>query len=78
LILHVTQVQRLGGYVLALAFNDGKACEVDFDSSLWGSMFEPLRDKKTFDTVHISDELGTIVWDNGADFAPEYLRDLAK
>jgi len=46
LILHVTQVQRLGGYVLALAFNDGKACEVDLDSSLWGSMFEPLRDKK--------------------------------
>ena len=38
-------------------------------------MFEPLRDIKEFKSFRLDPELETIVWKNGADFAPEFLRD---
>jgi hypothetical protein len=36
-------------------------------------MFEPLKDEALFATARQDDELGTVVWANGADFAPEFL-----
>ena len=42
-------------------------------------MFEPLReDPKLFRQVRVDDELGTIVWPNGADMDPDVLRGEAK
>jgi hypothetical protein len=36
-------------------------------------MFEPLReDPKLFRQLRVDDELGTIVWPNGADMDPDY------
>ena len=32
-----------------------------------------LKDQKYFATVYVNKELGTIVWDNGADLSPSYL-----
>ena len=43
---------------------------------LWGEVFEPLRDEKLFSTAQQNDEMGTVVWANGADFAPEFLFNL--
>jgi hypothetical protein len=40
---------------------------------LWGEVFEPLKDKDQFAKFMLHDELATIVWPNGADFAPEFL-----
>lgn len=40
---------------------------------LWGEMFEPLKDEALFATARQDGELGTVVWANGADFAPEFL-----
>jgi hypothetical protein len=38
-------------------------------------MLEPLReDPKLFRQVRVDDELGTIVWPNGADMDPDVLR----
>ncbi|WP_341792326.1 hypothetical protein [Rickettsia endosymbiont of Gonocerus acuteangulatus] len=39
-----------------------------------GSVFEPLKDKNLFARVTLDEELQTIVWSNGADFAPEFLK----
>lgn len=36
-------------------------------------MFEPLPDPERFREVQIHPELHTLVWPNGADFAPEFL-----
>ena len=39
-------------------------------------MFEPLRDVSKFRTVRFDPDSHTIVWDNGADLSPEFLREL--
>jgi hypothetical protein len=36
-------------------------------------VFEPLRDVKVFGQLRVDPELDTIVWPNGADFAPEFI-----
>lgn len=51
----------------------GEVCLLD---QLWGETFEPLKDETMFATAHQNDELGTVVWGNGADFAPEFLLEL--
>ncbi len=43
---------------------------------LWGEVFAPLRDEHLFLTAHQNNDLGTVVWANGADLAPEFLLQL--
>jgi Protein of unknown function (DUF2442) len=40
-----------------------------------GPVFEPLRDPAFFAKVRVDPELGTVVWLNGADLAPEVLHE---
>ena len=42
-------------------------------NELEGEVFGPLIDKQPFRKFHMDPELGTIVWDNSADLAPEFL-----
>lgn len=69
----VTKVRVTGPYTLEVTFADGTCREVDVEAELWGEMFEPLRDPAFFAQVSVDHELGTVVWPNGADFAPEFL-----
>lgn len=62
-----------GDYRVWLKFADGVEGEVDLKSELWGEIFEPLKDKARFAELALNRELETIVWPNGADFAPEFL-----
>lgn len=57
-----------------LRFADGAEGEVDLASELQGEMFEPLLSNDYFRTFKLDVELKTLVWPNGADFAPEILR----
>ena len=41
--------------------------------SAW-SVFEPLKDSSFFSKVAVDPELETVVWPNGADLAPEFLK----
>jgi len=75
-ILHVTSAKYLGDYRVWLQFSDGSSGEADLLAALRGPMFEPLRDKSLFSQVRFDPEADTIVWPNGADLAPEYLKDL--
>jgi len=47
---------------------------VDLARELIGPVFEPLRDVENFRRFTLSQDLHTLVWPNGADFAPEFLR----
>jgi hypothetical protein len=42
-----------------------------------GPVFEPLRDEAFFAQVAVDPELGTVVWPNGADLAPDALHEQA-
>ena len=72
-LVDVIAVKHVRDYVLWLKFEDGTEGEVDIRSSLRGPVFEPLRDLEYFKQVRVEPELGTIVWPNGADIAPETL-----
>jgi hypothetical protein len=76
-IVHITEVEWLGGHRLRMGFEDGTSGEVDFSHEAWTGVFAPLADPKYFGQVRLDDELGTIVWPNGADIAPETLHRLA-
>lgn len=77
MILQVISVTYLSGYKLLVKFNNSLEGIVDLEDSLNGFMFEPLKDIKVFQQFKLEDELGTLSWENGADFAPEYLYFLA-
>lgn len=62
------------GYVIRIRFSDGIEGEVDLGNELYGPVFEPLRDAEYFRRFAVHPELHTLVWPNGADFAPEFLR----
>ncbi len=51
---------------------------VDLTGELHGMMFEPLSNTSMFASAHFDDELGAVAWDNGADLAPEFLRNRVK
>jgi hypothetical protein len=72
-IVHVTEVEALGAHRLRLRFEDGVEGEIDFSTEAWDGVFAPLSDPTYFARVELDEGLGTIVWPNGADVAPEAL-----
>jgi hypothetical protein len=72
-IVHVTTVEVVGDHRLRLGFEDGAEGDIDLSSWRWHGVFEPLADPDYFRQVKLDQELGTIVWPNGADIAPETL-----
>ncbi|HEX5852850.1 MAG TPA: DUF2442 domain-containing protein [Solirubrobacteraceae bacterium] len=66
----VMSVEVLGHYRLRLGFSDGSYRDVDLVGELHGPVFEPLADPGFFAQVRVDDELGTVVWPNGADLDP--------
>lgn len=75
MFLEITQARYIGDYKLSLKFNNGTETTVDLENELNGTVFEPLKDKSKF--TKFSVVFNTVEWENGADFAPEYLYELA-
>ena len=69
----VMEARYLRDYVLWLRFRDGTSGEIDLRPELWGEVFQPLLDLDFFKQVTVHPELETLVWPNGANFAPEFL-----
>ena len=72
---HVIEAEYVSGYVIKLRFRDGTAGEIDLQSELWGPVFEPLKNLEFFRQFRVDPQCHTLVWPNGADFAPEFLHD---
>jgi hypothetical protein len=62
-----------GDYRVWVKFDDGVEGEVNLEAEIWGEIFQPLKEMARFAELVMDKELGTIVWPNGADFAPEFL-----
>lgn len=74
-ILHVLEAKYEHDYIIHLKFNDGAEGFVDLADELYGKMFAPLKDTAKFKAFRVDPELDTVVWENGADLAPEFLYD---
>ena len=73
-MVRVQKVTPLDGFMLRLEFTDGSERTLDMEPYLKGPIFEPLkRDLALFRSVRVDEELGTIVWPNGAGICPDVL-----
>jgi hypothetical protein len=70
----VVGARYLDGYRFLVQFADGFSREVDMTDELDGEVFEPLRDQQLFAALKFDEEAQTVVWPNGTDLAPEFLR----
>jgi len=75
MILRILEYEVCGPHTLLLTFNDGASKQVNLLPLLDGPIFEPLRDPIYFARVALDPVAGTVVWPNGADFAPEALHE---
>jgi Protein of unknown function (DUF2442) len=73
MLVHVVNAKYVDGYRIEVTFNNGRTGVADFDGALIGSVFEELNDPESFRRFRVDRELDTIVWDNGADMAPEFI-----
>jgi len=79
MLLSVIKANYLRDYMIALVFNDGESETVDLKETIFNDhrkIFDPLRQPDYFRNFKI--KFNTIVWENEADFAPEFLLELGK
>ena len=78
MLLEIASANYLGAYKIFLRFNTGYQGAVDLEPAIFREtrkIFAPLRDMNYFKTFSV--KLNTICWENEADFAPEFLYELA-
>jgi Protein of unknown function (DUF2442) len=74
MFLHIVEAKHIKGHTIWLKFNDGSAGEVELKQELQGNIFKPLQDVNYFKSFRLQGH--TLAWENGADFAPEFLKEL--
>ena len=75
----IVKAELKDNYKVLVEFNDGKAGIIDFKEKLNNDhrqIIRDLLDLKKFKTVKVG--MDTLCWDNGVDFAPEYLYEKVK
>jgi hypothetical protein len=75
MIIHIAQARVVGPHSLELTFDNGAVHRLNLRRELVGPIFEPLRDPAYFAQVRVDG--GTVAWPNGADFAPDFLYEMA-
>ena len=78
-MLGVTSVVVEGDYTVYVEFNNGQGGVINFKDQLEKDHREIIRellDLEKFNTVKLG--YHTLCWDNGVDFAPEYLYEQTK
>jgi uncharacterized protein DUF2442 len=73
MFMHVIEARHVHDYRVWVRFNDGTSGEVDLSEELEGPVFGLLRDVNQFKRFTLKGH--TLSWENGADFAPEFLRE---
>jgi len=75
MILNITKAQYLEEFRVKIWFNDGLEKIVDLKNYIYSKkhpFFQPLKEVDEFKKFQVHK---TLVWDNGADIASEYLHD---
>jgi len=74
----ITDVSYIDDYKLKLKFENGEYKLVDLKPHLEGKIFEPLKDISYFKSVKLNKDIDTIVWQNNADFSPDFLYEIGQ
>ena len=74
MFLQVDKAEYLSEYRVWLEFDDGSAGEVDLLNELDGKVFMPLKNTDYFKAFALQGR--TLSWEDGTDFAPEFLQEL--
>ncbi len=75
-MIYITKANYISDYKIRLVFSDNKEGVVDLKETLANdhrSIFKSLLDPEKFKQFKVT--MDTVVWDNGLDLAPEFLRD---
>lgn len=78
-MLHILKADYIADYKIRIEFNDGFSSVVDFEDTIQNDHREivcALSDIQLFKDFNVA--ANTIMWKNGVDFAPEFIRSLAR
>ncbi len=72
MLCDIINAEYIEGYKLKVVFENNKQGVVDFSSYIGkGGVFDKFIDIDFFKNFPVNNELGTIVWNNEIDIAPE-------
>ncbi len=77
MILHVTSAEYVDDYKIKVTFNDSTSGIADFKKTVYTDYLDiirELKDLKKFRNFKV--DADTIVWSNGLDLAPEFIKEL--
>ncbi len=74
----LTDAKYVNNYKIWIKFSNNIEGIIDLENELYGEIFEPLKDINIFRSFKIHPELYVLTWDNGADFAPEFIYEMLK
>jgi hypothetical protein len=66
---------QVGRYTLRITVNDGTTKRASLRPLFWGKGFEPLRGPDRFSEMYLDEKMSAVACPNGADLAPEALRE---
>ena len=79
-MMWITNAEKANGtYEILIKFNDGKNIIVDLKNTIENDhrpIIRDLLDVNTFNSFTVAND--TVCWENGVDFAPEYLYEIEK
>ena len=77
LILHVVSAEYAGDYKIKVKFNDSTTGIADFKETIYTDHLDIIRELKDLNKFRdFTVEAFTIVWGNGLDLAPEFIKSL--
>ena len=76
-MLHITDAKYIADYKISVTFDDGCRCVVDFERVVKNDHRPIVRQLSNLDLFKdFKVQAHTIVWSNGVDFAPEFIKSL--
>ena len=69
----IVEAKWLKGYCVQVTFNNLQKGIIDLEKYVGKGIFKELKNIEKFKRLKVDAELGTIIWPNGADIAPEVL-----
>ena len=76
-MLHIVDAKYIGDYKISVTFDDGCSCVADFERIVKSDHRPIVRQLSNPDLFRgFKVQANTIMWSNGVDFAPEFIKEL--